>query len=109
MSEITSERQDIVQGITDVIQRVYGDATQSALDHRAASEIWRHLTERGVIPPSLIAAIVESAGGEVIVPSRVILDPPDQLWLSEDGPWNGRKLQSGRSQKPTWAKSAASE
>lgn len=78
------ELEDLVAGIATTIQRVYGDATQTALDRKAAAEIWRYLQERGVMPLSTAAALIEAAGGEIVVPERVLIDPPDEVARSEE-------------------------
>lgn len=73
-----TEKQRIIQAIMDTLQEVYGDATQTVLDHRAATAVWKRLEEMGVAPASGVAAIVAAAGGEVTIPDALLLDPPTE-------------------------------
>lgn len=49
----------------DAIQRTYNDATQTVLDHRAASAVVADLRAAGWMSPQEVAAIVAAAGGNV--------------------------------------------
>jgi hypothetical protein len=78
----------ITRGIADVLQRVYGDATQTVLDHRAAREVWEYLLSRGVAEHSTVAALIAAAGGEIRVSESLLLDPPQEVktWRVMDPP-----------------------
>jgi hypothetical protein len=58
---------DSKQLIRDVIQRIYGDAAQTALDDRAASEIISALREIGWAAPEDTALLIKAAGGRIVV------------------------------------------
>lgn len=65
---MSSVQQDTATKIVrDVIQRVYGDATQSDLDFRAAEEILRALQEAGWASLEDVAMLISAAGGEIEV------------------------------------------
>lgn len=82
----------IEQTISDVrgiIQRTYGDATQTVLDDRCARAIVAHLHHLGWASPAEVARVVAAAGGQVDVNEDVavsdytletqeILYPPGQ-------------------------------
>ena len=80
-----TETEFLVKGIRDTIQRVYGDATQTVLDERAAREIWKYLLSVGVAPASGVAMIVAAAGGRVTVTDELLLDPPAEYTVMDDG------------------------
>lgn len=80
-----TETETLIMGIRDTIQRVYGDATQTVLDDRAAREIWKYLLSVGVMPVSGVAMIVAAAGGKVTVTDDLLLDPPAEYTVMDDG------------------------
>lgn len=86
------EEELLIAGIADTIQRVYGDATQTALDRRAAEEIWRFLKARGVAPFSTMAAVVVAAGGEITIPENVLVDLPATITRYDQ--FDGVKLRA---------------
>lgn len=53
-----------------VIQRVYGDATQTVLDHRAAEAIVSALLAAYWIPPTALAGVVLGVGGQAAMDLR---------------------------------------
>lgn len=71
--------QDAVSAVRDVIQRVYGDATQTALDHQAAREIVAALRQRGWASLSEVAMLIEAAGGSVVVPDVLASDVRERI------------------------------
>jgi len=62
--------------VCDVIQRVYGHSTRSRRARKAAQDTLRALYDAGWCPPDVLAGIVESAGGDVLVQLRSVIDPP---------------------------------
>jgi hypothetical protein len=56
--------------VRSVIQRVYGDATQTVLDHRAAEAIVSALLAAYWIPPTALAGVVLGAGGQAAMDLR---------------------------------------
>lgn len=68
----------------DVIQRVYGDASRTVLDRRAASEIVKALRERGWASLDEVALLIDAAGGEIVVPSRLMLETKDRVVTKQD-------------------------
>lgn len=83
---------DLIDGITATIQRVYGDATQTALDRKAASEIWGFLTGHFMATPTFVAAMVTAAGGEILIPDRVLMDLDRDASLVMVDDWNGKRI-----------------
>lgn len=81
--------------VVDVIQRVYGDATQGALDHRAASEIVTALRNAGWADLNAVGAIIAAAGGRVTITERDMLDDWE-VWRSEDHAARGIALEARR-------------
>ena len=71
MDQVTSTTD--TQAVMDVLQRVYGDATQTVLDHQAASEVIAELRRRGWASLDDVARIIVAAGGEVTIPDRLML------------------------------------
>lgn len=63
--------------VAGVIQRVYGDASQTVLDHRCAGQVLAVLREAGWLAPDDVARLVLAAGGEIRVPDRLRGDPLD--------------------------------
>jgi hypothetical protein len=82
----------VIRGIADVLQRVYDDATQTALDRHAAAEVYAYVLSCGMAPLETVAAIVEAAGGDVTVPSRLLIDPPVELFVVDEPQVAGRRL-----------------
>lgn len=70
--------------VQDVIQRVYGDATQTALDHEAAVEILRALRAAGWASLDEVAVLIEAAGGSITVPDRLMGDGRDRVVSRQD-------------------------
>lgn len=68
--------------VAAVIQRVYGDATQSVLDVRCARAVLEMLQERCWLPPDDAARLVIAVGGEVRLSDRLRMDPLDGYQLS---------------------------
>jgi hypothetical protein len=58
--------------VAAALQRGYGDATQTVLDHRVAREVIKALREVGWCSPDEVALIVEAAGGSVTVSDDVV-------------------------------------
>ena len=80
--------------VVDVIQRVYGDATQTPLDRQAASEIVAALRAAGWASLDEVAMLIEAAGGEITVPGRILGDPRERRVTSqEDFATMGRKFR----------------
>lgn len=72
---------DLVAG---VLQRVYGDASQTVLDRRAASEVVSALRNAGWASLDEVAVLIEAAGGSVTVPGSLIHDGRDRRVTSQD-------------------------
>lgn len=53
------------EAVRGILQSGYGDATQTVLDDRVASDILNGLRERGWASPAEVAAIIHAAGGDV--------------------------------------------
>lgn len=70
---------DPTRVVRDVIQRVYGDAFQTTLDHQAASEIVGALRERGWASLDEVALLIEAAGGSITVPDRLAMDSRERV------------------------------
>jgi len=64
----------LTQDICNIIQRVYGDATQTFLDEAAARAIVQHI-EGEFASMEMVAAIVMAAGGRVVVPRSLLEEP----------------------------------
>lgn len=62
---------DSKQLVLEVIQRVYGDATQTELDDHAASEIIAALRRVGWASPDDVALLIKAAGGEITITRRM--------------------------------------
>lgn len=73
---------DSKQLVCDVIQRVYGDATQTALDYKAATEIVVALGQAGWAAPEDIALLIKAAGGQVEI-TRKMREEFDRNWTIE--------------------------
>lgn len=81
----------------DAIQRTYGDASQTALDHQAASAVVSDLRAAGWASPSEVAAIVAAAGGKVVLTDehmRAMLNDRYELMVHEDGPTLNKVIQA---------------
>ncbi len=74
---MTDER--TVADVCQIIQRAYGDASQTVLDRECALAIIRHLREEGWSPPETVAAIVAAAGGRVEVSDDLLAEDHDLL------------------------------
>jgi hypothetical protein len=70
--------------VRDVIQRVYGDATQTVLDQRAASEIVTAFRAAGWASLDEVAVLIEAAGGSITVPHRLMMDGRDRQVTRQD-------------------------
>lgn len=70
--------------VAEVIQRVYGDATQTVLDRRAASEIVAALRTAGWASLDEVALLIEAAGGEITVPGRMLSDTRERRVTRQD-------------------------
>lgn len=82
---------DLVAG---VIQRVYGDATQTVLDRRAASEILTALRGAGWTSLDEVAMLIEAAGGEITVPRRILSDARERrVTVQDDFASGGKKFR----------------
>lgn len=75
---------DYTQEVADVLQREYGDASQTVLDRKVAAAIIHHLREIGWFSPDEVRAVVASAGGRIDVQERHLVDPPAELHMSVD-------------------------
>ena len=73
------EHEQIIDRIAETLQRVYGDATQTVLDRKAAREVFKVCTEMGMAPLSSVAAIIAAAGGRVTVPHDLLIDGPTEV------------------------------
>lgn len=69
--------------VRDVIQRVYGDATQTVLDDRAASEIVAALREMGWASIDEVGRLIAAAGGEVTISDRLMLSGEEYVVTKE--------------------------
>lgn len=88
-----SEPSTAVDLVTEVIQRVYGDATQTVLDQKAASEILDALRSAGWASLDEIAILIEAAGGEIVVPHRLAFDFRERrVAVQDDYATPGRKF-----------------
>lgn len=72
---------DLVAG---VIQRIYGDATQTVLDRRAAREIVAALRSAGWASLDEVAMLIEAAGGTVTIPGNIMRDNSKRVVYAED-------------------------
>lgn len=70
--------------VADVIQRVYGDATQTALDRQAAREIVAALRQAGWASLDEVAMLIQAAGGEIIVPADILSDARERRVTRQD-------------------------
>ena len=91
-----STDEQLIKGIADTIQRVYGDATRTVLDERAAREIWKYLLLQGMARASDVALIVEAAGGEVHISRSSLVDHPPELVMFECEPDGDRVVKTRR-------------
>lgn len=87
-----NERASLIAGIAVTIQRVYGDATSTALDMKAAEEIWKYLQSRGVVPLSGVATLVAAAGGQIAITEDLMIDPPTEVKTWDDMATRTRKF-----------------
>lgn len=74
--------------IMTIIQKTYGDATQTVLDRRCAEAIEAHIQKAGWTSPEITRAMVASAGGHIDLREADVLDPPDMLILHTPS-WTG--------------------
>ena len=65
--------------VTDTIQRVYGDATQTALDREAARQIVAALRAAGWASLDEVARLIEAAGGSITVPDHILANDGDRI------------------------------
>jgi hypothetical protein len=79
MSLLETDPTDPVRVVRDVIQRAYGDATQTPLDHQAASEIVTALRSMGWASLNEVALLIEAAGGSIKVSSRQMLHSSERV------------------------------
>ena len=70
--------------VANVIQRVYGDTTQTVLDRQAASEIVTALRNAGWASLDDVARLIDAAGGEVVVPRNILADSCDRVVTRQD-------------------------
>jgi hypothetical protein len=70
--------------VASVIQRVYEDATQTALDRKAAREIIAALRAAGWASLDEVAVLIEAAGGEIAVPDRLMVDGRRRVVTRQD-------------------------
>lgn len=73
MSNLTSSESSVA-AVRRTIQEVYGDASQTVLDDRAARAIISTLREMGWASLDEVAVLIEAAGGEITVPDRLMGD-----------------------------------
>jgi hypothetical protein len=83
---------DAVRAIREEIQRGYGDATQTVLDHQVAGAILERLRGMGWFSPEEVRTVVASAGGRVLVDTRRMADPPSELFVTDDFASGGKIL-----------------
>lgn len=78
---------EATQIAADAIQRTYNDASQTVLDHRAASAVVSDLRRAGWMSPQEVAAIVDAAGGRVTLQDRhlrAMLEGSYELLVMDD-------------------------
>ena len=75
---------ETTRAIREEIQRGYHDATQTVLDDRVAQAIEDRLRSMGWASPDEVRALVASAGGEIVLDPRFILDPPGEMVIVDD-------------------------
>lgn len=93
MSNITADL-DAALIVRDVIQRVYGDATRTVLDHEAAKEIVRALRGLGWASIDEVGMLIEAAGGEVTVSHRILADDRERrVTVQDDFASAGKKFR----------------
>lgn len=79
--------------VADVLQRVYGDATQTVLDRRAAEEVVEALRRAGWATLDEVAILIESAGGSITVPDLIAGDPRERcVMVTDDYAAGGRRF-----------------
>lgn len=81
---MTQSSENATRIVRDVIQRVYGDATQTVLDQRAAWEIITALRAAGWASIDEVAVLIEAAGGSITVPDDLMLDGRDRRVMRHD-------------------------
>lgn len=87
------------EAVRGILQSGYGDATQTVLDDRVASDILNGLRERGWASPAEVAAIIHAAGGDVLVTDRAMMHVYDDdlvLSVEEDFASHGKRLRTRR-------------
>lgn len=70
--------------VCDAIQRAYGDATRTQLDRTAAAEIVAALRNAGWASLDEVAMLIEAAGGEVVVPAKILGDSRERRVTRQD-------------------------
>lgn len=92
MSNLTADL-DARLVVQDVIQRVYGDATQTTLDCEAATEIVRALRGMGWASLDDVGMLIEAVGGEITVPHRVLANDRERRVTVQDDYATGKKFR----------------
>jgi hypothetical protein len=79
-----SERDAAVQAVLRVIHGYVNPATGRA-DPVTGEQVLQALEELGWARPEMVRVLVASAGGRVIIPDRIMEDPPRELstWRDE--------------------------
>ncbi|MFD6565372.1 hypothetical protein [Micromonospora profundi] len=62
-----------VHGVARALNARYGDATLTPLDLDAARDVIAYLRDQGWADPTVVAGIVEAAGGDVTLTERVMV------------------------------------
>lgn len=62
------------EAVMETIQRVYGDATQTILDRRAADAIIHALRQAGWASLSDVGMLIQAAGGTITVPDHILME-----------------------------------
>ncbi|MER5608194.1 hypothetical protein AB0F93_00285 [Micromonospora tulbaghiae] len=102
--DLAEESERLVAGIAGVLQRGYGDASIGVLDLRVARDVLRWLGEQGTFTRWQVAALVEAAGGKIVLDEDRMLEPLDLLTV-RDTP--GRvELRTRRRRPPSAAEAA---
>lgn len=90
------------QIVLDAIQTGYGDASQTVLDRQVTRKVLGALRRAGWTSPQELAAVVDAAGGKIIVRAEHImaaLDDQYELLVGDDfdaGPGVNRVVRARR-------------
>ena len=95
---------DSKQLVRDIIQRVYGDATQTVLDDTAATAVISALRRVGWASPEETALLIKAAGGQVTI-TRTMQEEIGPGWQVErwDDPTTDSTVVRVRERDVEWA------